>query len=97
MWWTEAGRHTRFRSESIKNETKSIDTRQEAEANGYNPNQWFDNVEIIAARRIGRETVTYVSNVFKYYVGYQLTTERMAMRDERHGEALNSCWADEDA
>jgi membrane-bound lytic murein transglycosylase MltF len=70
--------------------------RREAEANGYDPNHWFDNVEIIAARRIGRETVTYVSNVFKYYVGYQLTTERMAMRDERHGEALNSCWADEE-
>jgi membrane-bound lytic murein transglycosylase MltF len=68
--------------------------RREAEDNGYNPNTWFDNVEIIAARRIGRETVTYVSNVFKYYVGYQLTTERLDMRGERHGEALNSCWSD---
>ena len=71
--------------------------RREAEANGYDPNYWFDNVEIIAAKRIGRETVTYVSNVFKYYVGYQLTNERLALRDERHGETLNSCWADEEA
>jgi membrane-bound lytic murein transglycosylase MltF len=71
--------------------------RREAEANGYDPNQWFDHVEIIAARRIGRETVTYVSNVFKYYVGYQLTTERLAIRGERHGETLNSCWADDPA
>ena len=33
---------------------------------------WFDDVEIIAAKRIGRETVTYVSHVYKYYVGYRL-------------------------
>jgi membrane-bound lytic murein transglycosylase MltF len=71
--------------------------RREAGANGYDPDKWFDHVEIIAARRIGRETVTYVSNVFKYYVGYQLTQERLEMRGERHGEALNSCWADEAA
>ena len=36
---------------------------------------WLDNVEIIAARRIGRETVRYVRNVFKYYVAYQLAAE----------------------
>jgi membrane-bound lytic murein transglycosylase MltF len=69
--------------------------RQEAEANGYDPNRWFDHVEIIAARRIGRETVTYVSNVFKYYVGYQLTLQRLDMREDRHGETLKSCWADD--
>ncbi len=71
--------------------------RREAGANGYDPDKWFDHVEIIAARRIGRETVTYVSNVFKYYVGYQLTRERLDMRRDRHGETLNSCWADESA
>lgn len=71
--------------------------RQEAAANGYDPNRWFDNVEIIAAQKIGRETVTYVSNIFKYYVGYQLTLERLNLRDDRHGETLNSCWADENA
>ena len=57
--------------------------RREAEANGYDPNRWFDHVEIIAAKRIGRETVTYVSNVFKYYVAYQLTQERIDMRLDR--------------
>lgn len=71
--------------------------RREAEANGYDPDRWFDNVEIIAARRIGRETVSYVSNVFKYFVGYQLTEEKLALRNERHAETLNSCWADEAA
>jgi membrane-bound lytic murein transglycosylase MltF len=77
--------------------TKINRYRREAEANGYDPNRWFDHVEIIAARRIGRETVTYVSNVFKYYVGYQLTVERLKIRGDRHGETLNSCWADETA
>ena len=33
---------------------------------------WFNNVERIAAKRIGRDTVQYVSNIFKYYVAYRL-------------------------
>ena len=33
---------------------------------------WFGNVEQIASERIGRETVTYVSNIYKYYVAYSL-------------------------
>lgn len=55
--------------------------RRQAEAEGYDPNQWLDNVEVIAARKIGRETVRYVRNVFKYYVAYQLAAEnRLAQR-----------------
>ena len=65
--------------------------RQEAADNGYDPDRWFDNVEIIAARRIGSETVTYVSNVFKYYVGYQITLERGAIREERYSDDLQEC------
>ncbi len=65
--------------------------RREAAENGYDPNRWFDNVEIIAARRIGSETVTYVSNVFKYYVGYQITMERGAIREERYSSELPEC------
>jgi membrane-bound lytic murein transglycosylase MltF len=65
--------------------------RREAAENGYDPNRWFDNVEIIAARRIGRETVTYVSNVFKYYVGYQITLQRGAIRTERYASDLPGC------
>lgn len=68
--------------------------RREAAKNGYDPNRWFDNVEIIAARRIGSETVTYVSNVFKYYVGYQMTIERGSIREERYAAELQEC-ADE--
>ena len=65
--------------------------RREATENGYDRNIWFNNVEIIAARRIGRETVTYVSNIFKYYVGYQVISERRDIRSQRHGEILTEC------
>ena len=46
--------------------------RREAAARGLNPNIWFGNVERVASERIGRETVTYVSNIFKYYIAYRL-------------------------
>jgi membrane-bound lytic murein transglycosylase MltF len=65
--------------------------RREASENGYDPNVWFNHVEIIAARRIGRETVTYVSNIFKYYVGYQVINERRDIRSQRHGAILTEC------
>jgi membrane-bound lytic murein transglycosylase MltF len=46
--------------------------RAEAAKMGLDPNIWFRNVEIVAAKRIGRETVQYVSNIYKYYVAYKL-------------------------
>jgi len=46
--------------------------RREAADRGLDANVWFDNVERIASERIGRETVTYVSNIYKYYVTYLL-------------------------
>jgi len=46
--------------------------RKEAAAQGLDSNRWFNNVELVAAKRIGRETVTYVSNIYKYYLAYQL-------------------------
>lgn len=46
--------------------------RREAEKMNLDPNVWFKNVEVVAAKRIGRETVQYVSNIFKYYVAYHL-------------------------
>lgn len=38
---------------------------------GLDPTVWFDNVEVIAAREIGQETVEYVSNIYKYYTSYR--------------------------
>ncbi len=45
---------------------------------GLDPNKWFNNVEVVAAKQIGRETVQYVSNIFKYYVAYKLMEDKLA-------------------
>ena len=56
--------------------------RKEAKQAGLNPNVWFNNVERVAALRIGRETVQYVSNIFKYYVAYRLLEDERQEREE---------------
>jgi membrane-bound lytic murein transglycosylase MltF len=50
--------------------------RREAKARGLNPDVWFNNVEQGAAKVVGRETVQYVSNIYKYFVAYELALER---------------------
>ncbi|MDR7371400.1 transglycosylase SLT domain-containing protein [Flavobacterium aquidurense] len=45
--------------------------REIAKSKGLNPNLWFDNVELIAAKEIGQETVQYVSNIYKFYASYR--------------------------
>ena len=50
--------------------------RKEAGKMGLNPNIWFNNVEVVAAKRIGRETVQYVSNIYKYFVVYSLLEKK---------------------
>ncbi len=54
--------------------------RREAAQVGLDPDRWLDNVEVVAARRVGREPVEYVSNVVKYYFAYRLVTERLLGR-----------------
>ena len=51
--------------------------RAEAKKMGLDPNQWFGNVEVVAAKQIGRETVQYVSNILKYYVAYKLLEDKI--------------------
>lgn len=46
--------------------------REQAAKQGLNPNVWIDNVELVAAAKIGMETVTYVANIYKYYIAYKL-------------------------
>jgi membrane-bound lytic murein transglycosylase MltF len=59
--------------------------RTEATKRGLNANVWFNNVEHIAAERIGRETVQYVSSIYKYYVAYQLTLRESEERKAARG------------
>ncbi len=56
--------------------------RKEAEEQGLNPNKWFNNVELVAAKRIGRETVQYVSNIYKYYLAYQMVMRQHELRKD---------------
>jgi membrane-bound lytic murein transglycosylase MltF len=56
--------------------------RAEAARLGLNPNVWRNNVELVAARRIGAETVTYVANIYKYYVAYRLVQREQEERME---------------
>ena len=65
--------------------TRIRQLRREAARRHLDPNVWFDNVERIAAERIGRETVAHVSAVSRYYVAFRLFDE-----DERRRSLLRS-------
>ena len=66
---------------------RMINLRRKAQEQGYNPNVWFDNVEIIAAQEIGRETVQYVANIYKYYLAYSLSFKTQAERNVARSKA----------
>jgi membrane-bound lytic murein transglycosylase MltF len=54
--------------------------RKKAAKMGLDPNVWFHNVEVVAAKEIGRETVQYVSNIYKYYIVYRRLVDQ---RDQK--------------
>ena len=56
--------------------------RRAAAKRGLDPNVWFGNVEYLAAEKIGPETVTYVSNIYKYYIAYSLILEAREDREQ---------------
>ena len=61
--------------------------RKKAAAGGLNENVWFRNVEIIAAKSIGRETVQYVSNIYKYYITYQMVFKQFEKKQLQKGKS----------
>jgi membrane-bound lytic murein transglycosylase MltF len=63
--------------------------RQEAKKRGLNPNVWFNNVERVVSEKVGRETVTYVSNIYKYYISYKLIVEKQQEREKIKKELQN--------
>ncbi|MGO9832374.1 MAG: transglycosylase SLT domain-containing protein [Myxococcaceae bacterium] len=50
--------------------------RREAQRRHLDPNRWFRNVELVVAEKVGQETVSYVANIYKYYIAYQLVAEQ---------------------
>jgi len=56
--------------------------RKKAAAMGLDPNVWFYNVEVAAAKEIGRETVQYVSNIYKYYIAYRMVFAQKEKKDQ---------------
>jgi len=66
--------------------SRVIQLRKTAKAKGLNPNVWFDNVEIIAAREIGKETIQYVSNIYKFYASYRALSSYASQRGQELGE-----------
>ena len=67
--------------------SRMINLRAKAEKAGYDPNRWFDNVEVIAAREIGGETVQYVANIYKYYLSYRMVAMQELNRLEAREDA----------
>ena len=63
--------------------------RRRAKKMGLDPNRWFRNVEVAAARVIGRETVQYVSNILKYYIAYKQMEAKMGKREQLKKKKLN--------
>ena len=70
-------------------QNRIVRLRKETKEQGLDPNKWFGNVELIAAKDIGQETVQYVSNIYKYYVAYKMTLEQHEVREEAK-EALKA-------
>ncbi len=55
--------------------TRIARLRERAKDQGLDPNVWFENVELLAAKDIGQVTLLYVRNIYKYYVAYKLALE----------------------
>ncbi len=56
--------------------------RDAAVKRGLNPNVWFQNVELAAAQTMGRKSVEYVSNIYKYYTAYRITVGDPSLREK---------------
>ena len=65
---------------------KVASLRKEAASSGLDPNVWFRNVEIVAAKRIGRETVEYVGNIYKYYTAYRMIVDKLDLKEKARRE-----------
>jgi membrane-bound lytic murein transglycosylase MltF len=49
--------------------------RELAKELGRDPNRWFGHVEVAAGKIVGRETVKYVDDIYKYFIAYRLIAD----------------------
>jgi membrane-bound lytic murein transglycosylase MltF len=63
-------------------QNRIVRLRKKAAEDGLDPNKWFGNVELEVAQDIGQETITYVSNIYKYYVAYKLAYEQARLKEK---------------
>ena len=56
--------------------------RELASTMGFDPNKWFENVEMATAKLFGIETFLYVRNVYKYYVVYDIRQRNIPITQE---------------
>lgn len=68
--------------------------RKKAQEQGYDPNVWFNNVELMALKYISKEPVHYVSNISRYYVIYKQIVQLKEQKEQRN--ALNKATFDFD-
>ncbi len=54
-----------------------VGARQKAAERGLDPNQWFDNVELVVAQTVGREPVDYVRDIRAYGIALGLYEENL--------------------
>lgn len=52
---------------------------------GFDPNRWFGHVEVGMFRSVSGEPVSYVRNIYKYYVTYQGLEQSRRAREEARG------------
>lgn len=57
--------------------------RSIAAQRGLDPDQWFNNVEVVVAERISLQPTTYVRNIYQYYVACSLIEAARAERAAR--------------
>jgi len=55
--------------------TRIQSLRRKAEAQGLDPDVWFNNVELVSAKAMGRHNVEYVRNILKYWIAFRFYSD----------------------
>lgn len=63
-----------------------VELRRRAAAAGIDPDVWFRQVELLAARHVSREPVEYVRNIYQYYLAYRALFEQETERRARSSQ-----------